>query len=443
VSGRGTVPHGYRSVVGVLLIGLLVAACGGRAPNAAPAGTASGSASAATSPAAQTAAAHTAAAQTASAQTGSASAATATSSSSPAPASTPVLAAGQVGSRSQVPWGQVGPGWFLVLSDSPTVWKGAESAPPPPGTLTMWLISPAGALYAITSWSGTGADPRNLAELAAWSGDARHALFLERGHGAIELDLTTGVLRQISVPNVVALGFTSPAGANLVADEDVSTADGTSVGEQLERLSLDGKPQVLLAETYRAETKWLYSADGATVYLNSWGGLRAVSNGGGPARALATFEGPDVDCAPASWWDQRTILASCNVTGGYQLWLVPVAGGAPKPLTAVPGSDAVGLGYNDAVQAGGSVFAQHLEGCGVVTIHRLAPSGVGSRIKIPQSLSNDRLIGTVGAKLAVESTTECGDPSWFGFYDPETNTVQKIIPDGPGELGAGSALAFP
>lgn len=52
-------------------------------------------------------------------------------------------------------------------------------------------------------------------------------------------------------------------------------------------------------------------------------------------------------------------------------------------------------------------------------------------------------VGTVGTKIAVQSSTECGSPSWFGSYDPATNTTQKIVPDVPGELGVLSALAFP
>jgi hypothetical protein len=270
------------------------------------------------------------------------------------------------------------------------------------------------------------------------------------------MDLTTDAVRTISVPQVNTIGFTSPTGANLIASEDISSADGKWLGQRLVRLDLSGKEQVQLtqrsqldamAHPYSGSLAWLYAADGATIYLDGPGGLGVVSNAGGPIRALRTFETSDTDCAPLSWWDQQTILADCNNDNGSRLWLVQAATGSATPLTAVPGSNsvtnAVGLGYNKAVRAGGSVFAQHLEGCGVVTVHRLAASGIGTRIKIPYSLSNDRLIGAVGSKLAIESSTECGEPAWFGFYDPATNTVQKIIPDGPGDLGAGSSLAFP
>jgi len=245
------------------------------------------------------------------------------------------------------------------------------------------------------------------------------------------------------VPGLSTAGFTSPTGANLVAVEDNSAADGSWLGQSLVRLDLNGNPLVTIAVADRASLEWLYSADGATLYLNGQGGLRAVGNGGGSIRTLQTFTTADADCVPAAWWDQHTILASCMGDSGSRLWLVPITAARATPLTQAPGTASVGLGYDNAVRAGDAVFAQHLEGCGVVTVHRLAASGAGTRVAIPQSLSNDRLIGAVGSKIAVQSSTECGWPSWFGFYDPATNTTQKIVADVPGEVGALSALAFP
>jgi hypothetical protein len=355
------------------------------------------------------------------------------------------LTAGQVGTRAQIPWGQVGPGWFLVTSDTSAIQSEFTSAAPKGGNVTLSLVSPTGARYVITSWPGfgSGSDPMNTAALTAWAGNGQEALFSNPGGLIVEVNLSTGVRHKINIPGLSTAGFTSPTGANLVADVDKSAADGHWLGQTLVRLDLFGKPQVTIADANGASLRWLYSPDGATVYLNGQGGLRTVSNGGGAIRTLQTFATPDADCAPVAWWDQHTILASCNGDAGFRLWLVPASGGSATPLTAVPGKDPVGLGYDDAVRAGGAVFAQHLEGCGVVTIHRLAPNGVGTRVAIPQSLSNDRLIGAVGSEIAVQSSTECGAPSWFGFYDPATNTTHKIIPDVPGVVGVLSALAFP
>jgi hypothetical protein len=350
-----------------------------------------------------------------------------------------------VGTRAQVPWGQVGPGWFLVTSDSAALHaEGASVAPTSQaGTVTLSLVSPDGARYVIASWPGytDGSDPASLAGLAAWSATRREALLSNPGGAVTEVDLTTGLRREISVPNLSTAGFTQPTGANLVADIGNLTSSGWI--ERLVRLDLNGKPLLTLATAYRDSMEWLYSPDGATVYINGHGGLRVVSNGGGSIRNLATFETPDADCAPVAWWDQHTILAHCAGDAGSRLWLVSASSGSATPLTPMPGTAPVGLGYISAVRAGGTVFAQHLEGCGVVTVYRLAANGVGTRIQIPESLSNDRLVGVVGGKIAIQSSTECGSPSWFGFYDPATNTTQKIVPDVPGEWGVMSALAFP
>jgi TolB protein len=283
----------------------------------------------------------------------------------------------------------------------------------------------------------------NLAGLVAWSGDGRHALLSEGLGVAIEMDLTTGARHQISLPQLSLIGFTSPTGANLVAVQNVVAPDGTWTGQKLVRLDLNGRPQVQLAEVGHVSMRWLYSPEGATVYLHGPGGLRVASNAGGPIRDLATVEA-HANCAPVAWWDQHTILTSCTENSGSRLWLAPVGVGSATPLTQLPGTEpVVDLGYDNAVRVGDAVFAEHLEACGMVTVHRLAPSGVGTRIAIPQSLSSHGLIGAVGGKIAVLSSTACGYPAWFGFYDPATNSTQKIVPDVPGELGAWAALAFP
>jgi hypothetical protein len=442
VSAREAKPKARRSAVGVLLVGVLVAACGGNAPRATPTPTA---------PASSSMSVASASATTASAppapSAGATSAAGTTTGSSSAVASPVGLAAGQVGTRAQVPWDQVGPGWFLVQSDSAAYSQPVSTAPAPTGgSAILSLVSPDGARYVITTWPGLGAGsaPMNLAGLAAWSGDGRHALLSEGQGIAIEMDLTTGARHQISVPQLSTIGFTSPTGANLVAVQNIVAPDGSWTGQRLVRLDLNGRPQVQLAQVDRVSMRWLYSPDGAAVYLNGPGGLRVVSNAGGPIRELPTVETADADCGPVAWWDQNTILTSCTENSGSRLWLARVAGGSATPLTPLPGTEpVVDLGYDNAVRAGDAVFAQHLEACGVVTVHRLAANGVGTRIAIPQSLSSDRLIGAVGSKIAIVSSTACSYPAWFGFYDPTTNATQKIVPDVPGELGVLAALAFP
>jgi hypothetical protein len=423
-----------RIIVGVVLSGLALTACGG---NAAKSGSSDGAA---------TASAQRSSASTAASPAASVVAAAATSTATSAAVLGDVLPAGAVGTREQVPWSQVGPGWFLVLDDSsaPPGEGGTAVPTPKAGTTTLSLVSPTAGRYVIATWPGenAGSSVLSQATLAAWSGDGRRALFTSVGPVVFEVDLTTGARHDVAVENVATVGYTTPTGANLIALQYLIAQNGTTGAQNLVRLNRDGSPQVQLAHFDAGSPGWLPAADGSTVYLSGFGGLRKVSNAGGVVTSLSTFAKPDVECVPVSWWDRQTILAKCSMNAGYQLWLVPAARGAARSLTPVPGDGPVGAGYRSAMRIGATTYAQHLEGCGVVTIHTLAPNGVGTRVNIPDSLSNDVLVGAVGPKMAVVSSTECGWPSWFGFYDPATNTTHKIVPDVAGEIGVTNALAF-
>ena len=64
-----------------------------------------------------------------------------------------------------VPWASVGPGWVLdMYSKAP----GTKKAP-----TTLYLVSPAGAKYALHTWKATQAPPK----LMAWAGSKTEALF--------------------------------------------------------------------------------------------------------------------------------------------------------------------------------------------------------------------------------------------------------------------------
>jgi TolB protein len=65
-----------------------------------------------------------------------------------------MVGAGQVGSRSQVPWAKVGPGWELVQYSSGTIAKHAPT--------TLYLVDPYGGRYALYTWRGPGWAPSLL-----------------------------------------------------------------------------------------------------------------------------------------------------------------------------------------------------------------------------------------------------------------------------------------
>src|SRR5262249_18474031 len=64
-----------------------------------------------------------------------------------------------------VPWASVGPGWVLdMYSKAP----GTKTTP-----TTLYLVSPAGAKYALHTWKASEPAP----ELIAWAGSKTEALF--------------------------------------------------------------------------------------------------------------------------------------------------------------------------------------------------------------------------------------------------------------------------
>lgn len=442
-----------RVIVGVVVCGLALTACGsssaksGGFDNAGTTSPQPTSASAPATPATSALASAATSASTSAAARSPAATSAVTAAATSSVASAGVLPAGEAGARDRVPWDQVGAGWFLVLDDSsaPPAEDGA-SPRPQAGVHTLWLVSPTASRYVIASWPGedAGSDALSQATLAAWSGDGRRALFETVGPDLLELDLTTGAWHGIAIENLApeSAGYTTPNGANVIAMQSLVGQDGATVGENLVRLNRDGVVQVQVAHFEGEFPGWLAGADGSHVFVGGLGGIRRVSNAGGVVTSLSTFVRPDVECDPVSWWTPQTILAKCNIGPGYQLWLVPTTGGPARSLTPVPDDGPVGAGYGSAMRIGATIYAQHLEGCGVVTIRTLAPSGVGTRVDIPDSLSNDLMVGAAGSKVGVVSATECGSPSWFGFYDPATKTTQKIIPDVAGELGVDKALAF-
>src|SRR5258707_10329026 len=64
-----------------------------------------------------------------------------------------------------VPWASVGPGWVLDMYSKATRTKAAPT--------TLYLVSPAGAKYALHTWKARQAPPK----LMAWAGSKTEALF--------------------------------------------------------------------------------------------------------------------------------------------------------------------------------------------------------------------------------------------------------------------------
>ena len=343
------------------------------------------------------------------------------------------------------PWGAVGPGWFLVIEDLTT--SSVADRTSNPGAEKLWLVDPHGSRYLVLQWAASQVPEGGL---RAWSPDARHALFVGNDQVA-DVDLVNATVTAFSVQHVVTAGYARPSGAGIVALSDDPATDPNGRGGVLRRFALDGDVQAVLASDVNTLAyplpRWLYSRDGASVYLPDEGGLRAVSNTGGQSHRVDTIEGPTVLCSPVRWWDSHTILVSCDESGP-RLWLAPDNGGTATALTAPAGIDRATSGTDwgsfDAFRtARGQIFVQRPSTCGSVDIATLDARGHAHQLTFPNSLGTDWLIGAAGDRIAVRSTTsegDCYEHGWFGFYDPTTHTTQQVIYDPPDQLGAVAAI---
>jgi hypothetical protein len=353
----------------------------------------------------------------------------------------PILGAGQVGTREQIPWPAVGPGWFLVVSDSRRFNQNVASS----GTQTLSLVDPQAGRYVVTSWPSAGtAGGMDALDLRAWSGDGRRALFGGLSPNVVELELATGTRRTIGIGSHGTVGYTSPTGANLVVSRPVEQ-NGSVTGYTVVRVDSNGRGAATLASSPDPTgITWLYTPDGSALYLSGMGGIGEVSNAGGALRSLPAVTMTDQPCRPVRWWDAASVVVNCSSAAGDRLWAVPTDGAPARALTPAPGGgDPVGYGYNDIVRVGASTFLQHLDGCGVVSVGELDKSGSPHPFAVPGSLGNDKLIGASGGNLAIASSADCAPTSWFGLVDPAAARTVKVIPDVAGVVGIVAAMPFP
>ena len=366
-------------------------------------------------------------------------------SSSPSASPTVTLEVPQLGA-SAPPWDAVGPGWFLVQEDLATF--SAADMTSSPGAEKLWLVDPHGSRYLVLQWPANRVPE---AALRAWSPDARHALFVGNDQ-VTDVDLVNATVSAFPVPHLVTAGYTRPSGANIVALSDDPATDPNGRGGVLRRFGPHGVVEAVLASEVSTLgdplPRWLYSRDGAVVYLPGPGGLQTVSNTGGRASQFDTIEPSAVLCSPVRWWDTHTILVSCDEPPGSRLWLAPDNGGTATALTAPAGIDRATSGTDwgsfDAVRTvSGQIFAQRPSACGSVDIATLDVRGHAHQLAIPRSLGTDWLVGSASNRIAVRSTTsqDCYPRCWFGFYDPVGHATQQVINDPPDQLGAVAAVA--
>jgi hypothetical protein len=371
-----------------------------------------------------------------------------------APAPAPAAAA-----VADVPWSKVGPAWTLAMWNpaaghgpgdlSPGEWTADQL------TTTLYLIDPAGARYAITTFPPTGNNPGP--RLVDWSGDGSHALFEVSDKpgsrpNVISVDLHTGTQTTLTVDGDAS--YTRPDGKAIL----VSASDNGT--DTLKRIDLAGNPQFTyptsqLGRAGQFGGQYLESPDGTLLVLSTTkpgnrqvprpdNSLVVMRNDGVVVRQVPS---PGGHCDLVRWWTPTVILANCTADSGGQLWQVPLDGGAPTAITAVNSGHGDDPGFQgdygdgDAWQLPSGTFLQSAGACGSIFLSRLTPDKHTTRVTPPGMESSVIVAGATADRLLLLGKVGCGGTTSLVTYDPATNTDTVLL--GPPVTGGAVIQALP
>jgi hypothetical protein len=264
-------------------------------------------------------------------------------------------------------------------------------------------------------------------------------LFATEGSGSssviTEVDLHSGAQRTFTVDGSnIAPRYTRPEGKAVL----LTKSDG------LERVDLAGNHQL----TYPVGKDfhgYLATPDGTQLVWGTASGLALMGNDAAAGKDLP-IDG-QTDCRPMRWWDARstTVVAHCGALSPSQLWLVPIDGGTPTPLTA-PNDGQTGPDYEDlnAWQLPAGTYVQAAGGCGVVFLAKLNADGTTSRVSVPDVRSQSvEVVGVNGGDLHLQAMAGCGPGQSLLDYNPAAGTTTVLL--GP-PVNAGAvinALPYP
>ncbi|MDT5091476.1 MAG: hypothetical protein QOH60_839 [Mycobacterium sp.] len=375
------------------------------------------------------------------------------SSGGPAPSTqkaTQMAAHGVEAKLGEIPWAQVGPGWLLAIW-SPVTGKSTGQTPGPgeptreTSTTSLYLVNPAGGRYAIATFPPPG--EQAAPDLVDWSGDGSHALFFTRSERptATMIDLHTGTQTTIDVKDEPR--YTKPEGKALL----ISTSRSGDNPGTLERVDLTGKSQLMyptdkLPGMFTGQ--YLMTPDGKQLVLGTTAGLVMMGNDGAAGAKLPVPN--ESDCSPLRWWDGNagtTLLARCNDSQYVsRLWLVPIGGAAPSPLTAPnKGENSPDLADLNAWKLSAGTFVQAAGGCGFVYLAKLNPDGTTSQVAVPD-VDNHKsvsVVGVDGGNLDLRASAACGGGQLVVNYDPAANKSTVLLGEPLNGGGVGSVLPYP
>ena len=327
------------------------------------------------------------------------------------PLSSPALAPGER-PRAAIPWGEVGPGWVVIVTATPATAI----------TTTLLLVSPQGTRY------GLGSAPESMV-VQDVSADVRH-IMVAVGSRAQEWDLPSGTARELVTPyGWKTLRYTGPdpSYGYLVLWTDSSSS------VRLERWTWDGNLRTEY-DTALASTAGsprhpgvLVSRDGATALLSSRDGpLQLLDFATDTIASPGPFDEAPT-CEPLGDWSATEAIVGCgssvqinayNNLVGRPLLVTP-AGAAPVRVAAAwqtAGPDVVQLDDFCSPAFGSILFDR-----------RIAPMTAGG---VAEGLVPNRAVG----RTVYLGGTRCAmDADRLVAYDVATGgTTELAGPDAGG-----------
>ncbi|WP_006244405.1 hypothetical protein [Mycolicibacterium tusciae] len=354
----------------------------------------------------------------------------------------------------EVPWSEVGPGWTLAMWNEATPSNaGDEFAPGEPtpynAATTLYLVNPEGGRYAITTFEAPG-ENGSLPSLVDWSGDGTRALFSRRGDylTVIEVDLRSGERTSFPVKDGFSVSprYSKPEGKAVL----LATSNSADSPASLRRVDLTGAQQLTypvdnLGSEFNSD--YLSTPDGTRLVLGTDTGLSLMGNDGTPGARLPV---PEADnCYPLRWWETDIALARCNGPDfSYsRLWLVPLDGAAPTPLTfendGTRGQDLADL---NAWQLPEGTFVQAAGGCGHVYLATLNHAdGTTTPVSVPDvdEQRSVRVLGVADGQLQLQATLSCGSGESLLAYNPASGTSTVLLGSDIKGGGVVDAVTYP
>jgi TolB protein len=346
---------------------------------------------------------------------------------------TPVLGPGQVTMGYDVPWDEVGPGWYLTLIDQgPTVEGGIV-----PKHQLLDLVDPRGGRYQLVK-TAVGPDAANSHSLVDWSTDGRMALeVVETRQGrerAVVYDLPHGTHRTVKLGRHLAPVLLAPHGS-LYATGPVGD------GQTLVRRDRDGAVHPLAEHTdgeplsspsmRRVVVGTSAHADHRLLLVNAHGRL---------IRSLHT----PAKCAAVRWWRRGVVMARCFARATIRLYAVPVDGSRGHWLTAYHGKGSPDLGDLDLRRLRGTTYLEASGPCGVVFLARQHADGRATKVSVPMATENVYLLGTRAGRLVLRMGVSCdGNPARDAIthFDPRTGH-NRIVAELPLDERYGRILGY-